>query len=121
MHTLVCIFFSRVHTAGTLSGGWRWAKNRPKTRKKTPIARKGVCISVTILTCFADVRTSTLVAMGRPISVFIAHAKDCLLKSRDHGPTWHGTCILSKDIETNAKPQENDHLRGTECTITKHV
>ena len=64
MHTVDCIFFSRVHTAGTLSGGWRGAKNRPKTTRKALIAGKSVCISATILTCFAYGRTYALVCNG---------------------------------------------------------
>src|SRR5208282_3155933 len=57
MQVVACIFFRRVHVAGPLSGGALGTKNRPKTKRKTPCAGKGTCISVPILRCFASGQT----------------------------------------------------------------
>ena len=44
------------------------------------------------------------------------------LRSRPGGRfVWHATCVHRKTIKLKQNIQENDHLRGTECTKTKHV
>src|SRR5208282_4533739 len=75
---IACIFFRRVHAAGTCPGTAKHVKNRAKATRKMPSAGKSTCISVAILTCFASGRTLASLAMGRPIRGFHrGRAKDC--------------------------------------------
>jgi|SRR5208282_718217 len=77
MQAVACIFFRRVQVPGTLDGGWRGGKNRPKTTGKTFVAGKSVCISATILTCFQTDKRMQWYATGRPNRGFHrAQAKD---------------------------------------------